>query len=243
MDTYGDLVTLLLCFFVLLFSFSTIDSRKWEALVGAFAGETMVAIPVLSPAMALEKPIALEPQTGETSDDSQRNTATVDIEALMSLAAAIGTFIQENQLEGQVEIATDYENFVLIIRFADAVLFDSGNDVLRPEAMQTLNLLVEALTQNLQYIELIRIEGHTDNLPIRTAKFDSNWELSVFRAVRTLRYLIDSGRIEPNKLSAVGYGEHRPIRTNNTAEGRASNRRVDFVIECTQQTYGIMYMN
>ena len=76
----------------------------------------------------------------------------------------------------------------------------------------------------------LRVEGHTDNTPIRTAQFPSNWELSTARATFLLQYLISNGRIRPQRLSAVGYGEYRPVADNNTPEGRAANRRVDLVV-------------
>ena len=235
MDTYGDLITLVLCFFVLLFSFSSIDARKWEAIVGAFSGTTAAAIPVLDPMTVMEPPIKMEPTTGETSESEHQEA--IDIATLLELAAAIGNYISENNLEGQVELHTNFEHFVLIIRFSDNVLFDSGSDVLHAEARETLDHIIDALAQNMSLIHMIRIEGHTDNRPIRTQRFDSNWELSVFRAVRALRYLIDSEKIARDKISAVGYGEYQPIAPNTTPEGQARNRRVDFMVETVRGPY------
>jgi chemotaxis protein MotB len=84
---------------------------------------------------------------------------------------------------------------------------------------------------NMELIEMIKIEGHTDNVPISTFRYPSNWELSVSRAVNTLRYILDTGLVEKEKISAVGYSEYHPVDTNDTIEGRASNRRVDFVVQ------------
>ena len=232
MDTYGDLVTLLLCFFVLLFSFSSMDSSKWEALVGAMSGSNAIAIQILTPDMAMERPVPLIQTTddGETPEKpEQKEDVQIDIENFMQLYSNIEEYIEANDVGA--ELHADFEAYVLIVRFTDNILFESGRAALLPESRPTMDLLVQALAQNQHLIAMIRIEGHTDNRPIHTSQFADNWELSMARSVNALRHILDSGRIEVTKISAVGYGEFHPVLPNDSVEGRAANRRVDFVIE------------
>ncbi len=109
----------------------------------------------------------------------------------------------------------------------DSLFFNSGEASIRPEFIPVLN----ALGKSLERIpNLIRIEGHTDSVPIQTAKFPSNWELSTARATSVVRYFLANFNFHPKKLSATGFAEFRPIAPNSTPEGRALNRRVDVVI-------------
>jgi chemotaxis protein MotB len=136
----------------------------------------------------------------------------------------------ENQLqseltEGKVRMKEDERG--LVISLAEAGFFDPGSAMVQPKALPTIDRIaavVMSLPHNL------RVEGHTDNRPIRTALFPSNWELSTARATQVLQYLISTSGIPPERLSAVGYGEYRPTADNETIEGRAANRRVDLVI-------------
>ncbi len=115
----------------------------------------------------------------------------------------------------------------LVIRLSNRILFDSGSDIIRKESVMMLDKLAEILKT---ISNPIRIEGHTDNLPIKTSKFPSNWELSTARATNIIKYLIKKHDFSPGKLSAVGYGEYMPVVNNNSKEGRATNRRVDIVV-------------
>jgi len=115
----------------------------------------------------------------------------------------------------------------LLIRLSNRILFDTGSGIIRAESIILLDKIAEALKG---INNPIRIEGHTDNLPIKTSKFPSNWELSTARATNIIRYLIENHNFSPKGLSAVGYGEYMPIADNNSKEGRATNRRVDIVV-------------
>lgn len=115
----------------------------------------------------------------------------------------------------------------LLIRLNDTVLFDRGSDIIKSKALNILDKIAVILKDE---TNSIRIEGHTDNLPIKTDKFPSNWELSTARAVNIIKYLVTAQNFDPNRLSAVGYGEYVPISDNDTEAGRASNRRVDIVV-------------
>ena len=233
MDTYGDLVTLLLCFFVLLFSFSSIDSQKWESLAGAFSGSTAINIPILDPSMALQNPIELIVTTENEEDESldpttQQKLMSVD-ERLLELYENVSEFVEEHELGASVYV--DFSQYTVIVRFEDNIFFNSGDAAIRKESEPVLDHLVTLFLETEDLYEMIRIEGHTDNVPIHTVKYDSNWELSGGRSMSTIRYFIEHGNLDPAKISGVGYGEYHPIASNDTVEGRASNRRVDFVIE------------
>ena len=115
----------------------------------------------------------------------------------------------------------------LVMRISDTVLFDVGVAKMSEEAIPLMKNVAQIISE---IPHAIRIEGHTDNLPIHTDRFPSNWELSTARAVNVLRYLIEEGRISADRLSAVGFGEFQPIFPNDTAEHRAKNRRVEIVL-------------
>ena len=115
----------------------------------------------------------------------------------------------------------------IVVSLKEAGFFDSGSSALRPEAIPTLTEIVKVIGPGRMQI---RIEGHTDNVPIHSARYDSNWELSTARATEIIKLLITRYSITPNRLSASGYGEYFPVASNQNAEGRSQNRRVDLVI-------------
>lgn len=117
----------------------------------------------------------------------------------------------------------------LVITFVADVLFYSGKAKVKPESNQILDKVAGVLQTNVPDLS-IGIEGHTDNLPIKHSGWKSNWELSTARALSVLHYLVDEKNISPDRVSAVGYGEYRPVATNDTKEGRSDNRRVEIVI-------------
>ena len=114
-----------------------------------------------------------------------------------------------------------------MVRLAESLLFDLGSAELTPQALGFIDKVATILVAA---NKLVRVEGHTDNVPIHTAQFRSNWELSTARASSVIRYLIEKFNFSPELLSASGYGEYRPIAPNDTPENRAKNRRVEFVI-------------
>jgi chemotaxis protein MotB len=115
----------------------------------------------------------------------------------------------------------------LVISLREAGFFDSGSAAPKPEALPTLRQIAAKLGATLYDV---RIEGHTDNVPIHNAEFDSNWELSAARATRIARLFLDMKAVLPDRLSAAGYAEFHPVASNDTAAGRAENRRVDLVV-------------
>ncbi len=212
MVTFSDMMTLLLAFFILLFSFSVIDQHRFEEVMASMRVTFLGAEGVLEG--------AIEPAETEL-DDIERET----ISEMAITYEAIRDYIQEEELEEVMTVRLEERGVVLEI--ADALLFDSKKADLRPESLEALSYVADALGRiNNQII----IEGHTDNLPINTFLFPSNWELSVGRAVAVARYLIEAKGLEPTRFMAVGFGEFHPVASNLTVEGRGKNRRVNIVI-------------
>lgn len=115
----------------------------------------------------------------------------------------------------------------LIVRLNDTILFDEGSAIIKKNASKTLNEIIESLSE---INNKVVVEGHTDSTPINTKDFPSNWELSTARATNIIGYIIRTGKIHPQRLSAVGYGEFMPVADNTSSEGRLLNRRVDIII-------------
>ncbi len=220
MATYGDLVTLLMCFFLLLFAFSEIDAQKFEAVMQSFQGSAGV----LEGGTTLsESPLVFngmpETQVAESPDEPDE---------LQELKEVVEEFLKENEME--MDVLVELETRGLLIRFEDNALFDSGKAVIKLDSVETLTFLSEILKSDEFLTRFIRIEGHTDNVPIRTARFPSNWELSTARASNVVRFFIEDLEMKPDRFSASGYGEYHPVANNESVEGRAENRRVDIVI-------------
>lgn len=143
----------------------------------------------------------------------------------INIAAMLKQYIREKQIEDQVSISRKGKD--VVINFSDRILFDSGSAELREEAKELIGSIATALEQT---SHPIRIEGHTDNVPISTDRYPSNWELSTARAVAVLRFLMEEYQIPPERLIAMGFGEYRPIVPNDTPEHRARNRRVSIIL-------------
>jgi chemotaxis protein MotB len=135
------------------------------------------------------------------------------------------TYFDKNDVTGSVSMKIDERG--LVVSLNDTILFDLGSTSLKDDVRSQLIKIGEALNTLGNYI---RVEGHTDNLPIKTSKFASNWELSAERATNVVRLLIAEAGVPPQKLSAVGYGEYKPVADNSSVEGRAQNRRVDIIL-------------
>ena len=232
MDTYGDLVTLLLCFFVLLYSFSTLDARKWQEIVGAFSGRSAVSVELLDTKQVREQAIVVE-GVEKRKDAESTPAVTKDYEEdFDALYEAIRYYVYINNLEEKMSVIR--EDGVIVIRFLEVILFNSGEAVILEEGQTVLNHIKSIIEENADIIKMLRIEGHTDNVPIHNAQFRSNWELSMARANAALRVFVDSAIIRMDKLSAAAYGEYHPVETNETAEPSTGNGRVDFVVERTE---------
>ena len=224
MTTYSDLMSLLLCFFVLLFAFSTVDVAKFREALISLQG----ALGVLNqgPAMANPADLPIPPenpvQIGEDSDAD----AAQGLENLLTLKGQLQQYLEERGLDGKVHLELNKRG--LLIRFTDTVLFDLGRAQLRLDSRQLLKDISK-------FIGPIRneviVEGHTDNIPLRPdAQFETNWELSTARATTVVRHLIEVLGLAPERFSAAGYGEYRYVMPNTSDGNRAMNRRVDILI-------------
>ncbi|PHV71749.1 flagellar motor protein MotB [Sporanaerobium hydrogeniformans] len=230
MNTYGDMMTLLLTFFVLLFSMSTVDVAKFKALVASFEGAAGILTggeTVQENTNMLGNGINQYPTKKKTNNSETDNNAKKD-EGIQKLKESLQTYVDEKNLTNKVEIQQDGDE--VIIRFDDILLFDSGKADIKPGAIPVLNTLGVKLQNYLSSGYRLRFEGHTDNRPIKTAQFKSNWYLSAARAIAVTEFFVNEMEFNPAHISTEGFGEHNPIATNNTPEGRAMNRRVEIKI-------------
>jgi chemotaxis protein MotB len=217
--TYSDLMTLLLVFFILLFSISNLNKKKFESVLESIRVSLnskmspLAMMEVLEVPETLDKNIQIDELTGLSSRKER-------------IEKDIKSYISRHNIQDNVSVSILDDKIVIQIR--GTALFDSGDAVLKDDAEPVLNELVNVFEAYNDYS--INIKGHTDNLPISTLKYPSNWELSAIRATNVLRYFIAKG-INPSRLTATGYGSLMPLRPNTTPENRAANRRVEFVLE------------
>ncbi|MCG0274580.1 MAG: OmpA family protein [Thermosediminibacteraceae bacterium] len=214
MTTYGDLITQILIFFVLLFALSNLDAKKFEMAMGSLRG----SLGILDGGRSLvEGSFVEEGLVGE-------NLFAGEDRELNELRNTILQVIKENDFQS---IRVEMDERGLAVRFMEGALFDSGKANLKEDARQVLDKIAPILKK---INRPIRVEGHTDDVPIHTKEFPSNWELSTARAVNVLKYLIEKHNIPPRMISAAGYGEYHPVVPNDSEENRALNRRVDIII-------------
>lgn len=229
---YADLLTLLLALFIVLFASSQIDQKKFEELRKSFNSAlsggksffennspvpSQISVGIDSKAKEDEDP------QEQTQEERQR---TKETEELLELKRKIDKFIEDNALTAQLQ--TQLDNEQLRITISDNALFASGSAQLKPESRDTAATISELLEQYKNY-EVI-VAGHTDNVPINTAQFPSNFHLSTERALNLLAVILENKNVGPERFSSVGYGEYKPVDSNKNEEGRAKNRRVEVSI-------------
>ena len=257
LTTYSDMITNLLVFFVLLYSISMVDLAKFKeiamSLRTAFGTGFIEFIddssrlfnnnseedsrpvvifdrfvpPVMEDIEEIGKGFSRgESEISEKDLKDGKVFVSDDIAELLGIAKNLETKIKEAKLDENVTLSI--EEGILIIRIkSEGVLFESGSAELKSDILPLLDIISDSLKF---YRGLIMVEGHTDNVPINTMRFPSNLELSTARAVSVLKYWIDNKKILPSDIVAAGYADTRPIDTNDTAEGRAKNRRVEILI-------------
>lgn len=224
MASYSDLITDLLAIFVVLFSFAMMS----QAIVNHNAkNQTSVIVGSEGAAIVSDLPGEEEILPGNDGLLENKDDSNPEEEKFVE---SLNTYIDESGLSKDVSVSKQGDHTILL-RVAASILFVSGNASITSDAEPILNRLSEVLSSYANNIKIIRIEGHTDNVPINTAEFDSNWELSSARAVNVVKRLIEISKINPEKFSAVGYAEFHPVAGNDTSEDKTLNRRVDFVIE------------
>jgi chemotaxis protein MotB len=220
---YADLLTLLLALFIVLFSMSSIDAQKFRQLAQTFNSTFDGGTGVLD----YPTPLPVQPAESLNREDNKKNiTPMTEKQSLEQVQNKIDNYIKENNLQGELETKLTDEG--LLITILNDILFDSGSAEVRVKdkkiAREVSNLLVMNPPRN------IIISGHTDNVPIHNSKFESNWHLSVMRAVNFMKILLENEKLDPRWFSAKGYGEYKPVASNNTEEGRMKNRRVEVLI-------------
>lgn len=230
--TYSDLITLLMIFFVVMYSMSKVDAEKFqsiaESLSVALGGGTRVEIGASPSGPSLiETYPTNKPQEGKEPEDGEGNGdgtgADMENMTIETIKQKLDKFAADNGIE--TKLVSSIEERGLVISIQDTLLFESGAAVITPKAREILDKINNVLASAPNYI---KVEGHTDNLPINTSRFPSNWELSVLRATNVVHIMQEI--IPAEQLSATGYGEYRPLASNDTEAGRARNRRVDLVI-------------
>lgn len=222
--TYGDLVTLLLTFFVLLFSFSTIDAQKWQALVSSFTG----GAGILDGDTSLYEFPELTPKEINELEISAGNMDDEELDYFIKLFRDIEGYLDEKEIAAEVKMSREFTE--ILLRFKESVLFDTGQAEIKIEAIDILNTIADVFSSYDDAIERIRVDGHADSRPINTHVYPTNWDLSAKRAVNVVRYFSEEKYLKPSKLSASAYGEFHPIDSNSTKEGMAKNRRVEIFI-------------
>lgn len=256
MGTYGDMVTLLLCFFVLLFSMSSVDVRKFKEAIASFNDQ----IDIMPGGVALTDgerinngvsqlndieiiiqnslPTSADGNNldGKTDEDVIEDKAELTEEELLEAALEkaeevydqVDQYLVDQGVREEVEMK--YSLNYVKITLPGETLFDSGEAVIKPEGFVIIDVLGQMITEQAFSDYTIQIEGHTDNVPINTFLYKNNWYLSAARAIAVGDYLINDKGFDPTKISSTGYGEYDPIAPNDTAENKAKNRRVEMKI-------------
>ena len=228
MNTYGDMMTLLLTFFVLLFSMSTIDAAKFKAVIASFEGSIGIlegGDTITENANILGNGVSQFPVS---KNNLNLEEAAQRDQELTALEQELKEYTSKKQIDDQLMVEKNGDE--VIIRFSDTLLFESGKAEIKAGVIPTLDMLSSKLQECINEGYTLRFEGHTDNVPIRTAQFPSNFELSGARAAAVARFYIEEKGFDPTQISIEGMSEYHPLADNSTAEGRSQNRRVEIKI-------------
>ena len=244
MTTYSDMVTLLLTFFILLFSMATIDKQKFQQVASSLSAAFMnksskelydfkdgTDVYSITENINLQNILnegedAYEYGKGDGDEIDAKNEMSMEAEKLNEFVQKVEELILDMELGEHVKIID--EKTYITLRINSVILFDLGKADIKQSGVETLGKIGELLR------DLDReaaIQGHTDNLPINTLLFPTNWELSTKRATNVVLFLVSNSNVDPTKLTATGNGEFRPIAPNDTTQNRQKNRRIDIVID------------
>ena len=251
-STFADLMNLLLCFFVMLFSMSSVDAQKFELLAASFnqtfsilsGGATAIGDGML-PGMGVSQLNELDDYINSTGKSAEGDTIPEDLKEAVEmmeqakleeseeLAENIEEALEEKKLENEIDI--EFTSQYVQLTLNGALLFDSGSTQLKEEALPVLNQVGIILQQ--YGTGTIEIEGHTDNVPMSGSKYSNNDELSNGRALSVFYYLEENTTLNPANIKHSGMGEYVPVADNSTPEGRAQNRRVEIRIYNSLSAY------
>ena len=224
--SYADFITLLFAFFVVLFASSQADKKK-QAQVAEAVKAAFTELGVFDPA---SKTLSVAHDGGAASNASKK-PAVVPMpsqQTLEQLKKSIDKLVADQVGQGRLPSGSVTARITLdglVISLHDAGFFASGSADVNPGSLHILSTIVDALPNR-----AVRVEGHTDNVPIHTLQFATNWELSTARASAIARFILDKGHFDPTLLSAAGYAEFHPVAKNDTEAGRTENRRVDIIL-------------
>ena len=233
--TYADLITLLMAFFMIMYALSRVDKEKFkmiaQSLASVFPVSNAAFVPLpgvggqkgTEPTSVMRKPPEKPPEPPPTTPPGQPAEKT----AMEKLADQFQQLVEAEGIGGSVTVSASPSGRKLMVRLSESLLFEPGRAEIAPQALELIDKIAALI---MAADKPVRVEGHTDNVPISTVQFHSNWELSTARASSVIRYMIDKFQFSPELLSASGYGEYRPVAPNDTPENRAKNRRVEFVI-------------
>lgn len=242
--TYSDLITLLMILFVLLYAMSNVNQEKYDKLsasLGSAMGGKKVSTAMQGGESIIDSGIT---HISEESNGLNESVDNISESVEDNLSVIDGVDIDESRLNEMEYLKNFIDRVInnyyvndgvtskigergLEISFNDGISFDSGDDTLKSDMKEVLSEMAVLLRQVNFYI---RVEGYTDDVPVTNSKFSSNWQLSTMRAANVVEYLVDIGQVDGERLSGIGYGEYRPLASNDTKEGKAMNRRVDIII-------------
>lgn len=237
---YADLLTLLLALFIVLFAMSSVDAKKFEEMAQAFNSALNGGSGILDNTSVMETgPVDGKKQNKDEDKSTSAATQTQSQAAkereaqkkkeqqeLENLKKKVDNYIKANGLSTQLN--TKLNQSQLMITISDNALFASGSATVKTDSRKLAYAIGNMLVAYNDYD--IVVSGHTDNQPISTSEFKSNWDLSSTRAIRFMDILLSNKSLDPRHFSAIGYGEYRPLEENNTAANRAKNRRVEVSI-------------
>jgi len=224
MATFSDLVTLIMCFFVLLFAMSSTQQETYKEVVdslrSALGAESV-------PEAGMREGLTMHAVPSEEPSENQKvdELGGMIQKEIQEISSEIKEMILFNKLGGLVNVSESETG--VVITLTDLLLFSKGEAEISEKGLDILKKVAGILSQLAYHV---KVKGHTDNSPISTGKYSSNWELSSNRAAAVVTYLVNYG-LEPTLISAEGYAQYRPVATNDTEKGRAQNRRVEIVYE------------
>jgi len=233
--SYADFITLLFAVFVTLYAMSQTDKKKVEQVAASYRSAFGVTTGASSGKPQLINKTDMMPipsmkaQLKNVEKPKTKGDGTLKMQAtkkdFKEILVSLEKFLSEKKAQDKVQIEITKRG--LVISLKEAGFFDSGSATVKPASFELLAKMAETL---LPYGNQISFEGHTDNIPMRSATFQSNWELSTARATNLARFFMDRHGLNPEKIAVTGYGEYRPVADNATEEGRKQNRRVDLVL-------------
>ncbi|THF77070.1 flagellar motor protein MotB [Cohnella fermenti] len=228
---YSDLMTLLLALFIVLYAASSINISKLDQLSEAFNSAFSAGLGVLDKSALIESDDEASKSQKQRHEElglkvEQEKLKQQEQENLEKLKKELDQYIKKNGLVTQLETQLNQSQLMITIR--DNALFASGSAAVKPSAQQ-LAVAIGVMLQKYPDFEIL-VSGHTDNQPINTREFANNWELSSQRALNFMQVLLQNSSFDPKNFSFIGYGEYRPVDTNDTEAGRAKNRRVEVSI-------------